>query len=57
MTPSNSYTVIEYSDYMALGLFMVRLVLVMVTVYLFLMSVLFFRKESQDHGEGEGYQD
>ena len=40
--------VIEYSDYVALDvvLFIVRLVLVVVTVYLFLMSVLFFRKES-----------
>ena len=39
---------IEYSDYLALDLvlFIVRLVLVVVTVYLFLMSVLFFRKES-----------
>ena len=40
--------VIEYSDYVALDvvLLIVRLVLVVVTVYLFLMSVLFFRKES-----------
>lgn len=39
--------VIEYSDYVALDvvLFIVRLVLVVVSVYLFLMSVLFFRKE------------
>merc|ERR1712079_770775 len=38
----------EYRQYVVLDviLFMVRLVLVVVTVYLFLMSVLFFRKES-----------
>ena len=38
----------EYRQYVVLDvfLFIVRLVLVVVTVYLFLMSVLFFRKES-----------
>jgi len=38
---------IEYRDYILLDivLFLVRLVLVVVSVYLFLMSVLFFRKE------------
>ena len=39
--------VIEYGDYVALDvvLFILRLILVVVSVYLFLMSVLFFRKE------------
>ena len=39
---------IEYRELIVLDviLFILRLVLVLVTVYLFLMSVLFFRKES-----------